>query len=100
MSSADSSGWTFLTNHSHVLMCLAKDPTVRLREVAETVGITERTVQMIIQDLEHAGVVEKQRNGRRNSYILNLDRHLRHPVESHCTVGDLVDLVDRISTDA
>ena len=100
MSSADSSGWTFLTNHSHVLMCLAKDPTVRLREVAETVGITERTVQMIIQDLEHAGVVEKQRNGRRNSYILNLDRHLRHPVESHCTVGDLVDLVDRIKSNA
>jgi len=85
--------WTFLTNHSHVLICLARDPQTRLRDVAEQVGITERAVQKIVQDLESAGVVERQRHGRRNHYRIHADRPLRHPVEAHCQVSDLLAMV-------
>jgi DNA-binding MarR family transcriptional regulator len=85
-------GWTFLTNHSHVLVCLHRDPTIRLRDVAEMVGITERAVQRIVQDLEQAGVITRHREGRRNVYEINARAHLRHPVEGHRTVADLLDL--------
>lgn len=94
MSSAESSGWTYLTNHSHVLLCIARDSGVRLREISERVGITKRAVQMIILDLERAGVIEKRRHGRRNFYELSSEKHLRHPVEAHCTVADLIAFVD------
>jgi len=67
---------------------------MRLRDVADRVGITERAVQRIVQDLEQAGVITRQREGRRNHYRINPDRHLRHPVESHRTVGDLLALID------
>lgn len=87
---ATESGWTFLTNHSHVLICLAKDPFMRLRDVAERVGITERAVQRIVGDLEAAGAVKREREGRRNRYTLNLSKNLRHPVEAHCTLGELL----------
>jgi predicted ArsR family transcriptional regulator len=85
--------WTFLSNHGHVLVCLARDPDARLRDVAAEVGITERAVQKIVADLEAAGILERQREGRRNHYRLFLDQPLRHPVESHQTVGALVDMV-------
>jgi DNA-binding Lrp family transcriptional regulator len=85
--------WTFLSNHAHVLVCLALDPDARLRDVALSVGITERAVQKIVSDLEHAGVITRERAGRRNSYRLNLDVPLRHTLESHRTVGVLLSLV-------
>ena len=89
----DTGDWTFLTNHSHVLICLARDPQARLRDVATQVGITERAVQKIVQDLERAGVVERQRAGRRNHYRIHRDRPLRHAVEGHRTVGELLAMV-------
>lgn len=85
--------WTFLSNHAHVLICLAQDPDLRLREVAERIGITERAVQKILSDLESEGLVKRFREGRRNTYELSLDRPLRHPIEKHRRVGDLVDLI-------
>lgn len=85
--------WTFLSNHGHVLVCLALDPNVRLRDVASRVGITERAVQKIVGDLEEAGVLVRQRSGRRNSYHLNANAPLRHALEAHRTVGALLGLV-------
>jgi DNA-binding Lrp family transcriptional regulator len=85
--------WTFLSNHAHVLVCLATDPDSRLRDVAASVGITERAVQKIVGDLEDAGVIERVRAGRRNSYRLRPAVALRHPLESHRTVGALLAVV-------
>ncbi len=82
--------WTFLTNHSHVLICLFQDSHMRLRDVAERVGITERAVQRIVLDLEEAQILTRQREGRRNFYHIDPEQPLRHPVESHCTVGQLL----------
>jgi DNA-binding MarR family transcriptional regulator len=83
-------GWTFLTNHSHVLICLAAEPELRMRDVAEKVGITERAVQRIVADLEEGGVLTHTRDGRRNQYSVHSARALRHSIEAHCTVGDLL----------
>jgi predicted transcriptional regulator len=85
--------WTFLTNHSHVLILVAHNPSLVLREVAARVGITERAVQRIIADLEGAGVIERERVGRRNNYRVRSDVPLRHPIEAHRTIGDLVGFV-------
>ncbi len=85
--------WMFLTNHSHVLICLAEDPEMRLRDVAERVGITERAVFRIVADLEEAGVITRHREGRRNQYEVHGGEPLRHPVEKHRTVGDLLGLL-------
>lgn len=85
--------WTFLSNHGHVLMCIAQDPTVRVRDIAESVGITERSVTGILTDLENAGVIEKIKDGRRNSYRVKRRVKLRHPLEAHRTVGSLIDLI-------
>lgn len=90
---SDAGSWTFFTNHTHVLICLSQEPTIRLRDVAALVGITERAVQRIITELEEAGVITRHREGRRNSYELNLDQPLRHPLECHKTVGDVVKMV-------
>ncbi|MEM9881286.1 MAG: winged helix-turn-helix domain-containing protein [Planctomycetota bacterium] len=86
-------GWTFLSNHSHVLVLLAAEPDLRLRDLAERVGITERAVQKIVADLEAGGVLTRQRDGRRNHYLVHRDRPLRHPVEAHRTVADLIGMV-------
>ena len=83
-------GWTFLTNHAHVLLCLARNSTMRIRDMALQVGITERSVQGIISDLEAAGYVERIRTGRRNSYRIDEGLHLRHPIEQHKTIADLI----------
>lgn len=83
--------WTFLTNHSHVLICLARDPEMRLRDVGAQVGITERAVQSIIRDLESAGYLERARVGRRNHYRLHLELPMRHPVEQMHNVSELLD---------
>lgn len=85
--------WTFLTNHSHVLIVLDKNPGVVLREVAVQVGITERAVQRIIQDLEEGGFILRTRVGRQNRYEVLQDRPLRHPIESHRRIGDLLELI-------
>jgi DNA-binding MarR family transcriptional regulator len=86
-------GWTFFSNHSHVLFCLARDPDITLREVAEQVGITERAVQRIVGELEQAGVLTRTRDGRRNRYTLDPEVRLRHAIEGHCRVADLIALV-------
>ena len=87
------SHWTFLTNHTHVLICLAKEPSLRVRDIAERVGITERAVLRIIEDLVESGALIRSREGRRNSYELNLEISLRHPVEQD---HRLIDLIARI----
>jgi DNA-binding MarR family transcriptional regulator len=86
-------GWTFLTNHAHVLFCIAEAPDVRLRDVAARVGITERAVQRIVTDLEHAGYLKVSKEGRRNRYQVHYDQPLRHPIERHRTVDALIGLV-------
>lgn len=85
--------WTFLTNHSHVLICLSMDPEMRLRDVAARVGITERAVQKIVAELEEGGVLTRTKVGRRNRYRIRAGKRLRHPVEGHRKVGDLLDMV-------
>lgn len=85
-------GWTFLTNHAHVLVCIARQPDIRLRDVATRVGITERAVQSIVADLEEGGYLDRSRVGRRNHYRLHVDRPLRHPVERGHQVTELLDL--------
>ena len=85
--------WTFLTNHAHVLFCIADDPEVRLRDVAARVGITERAVQRIVTDLEAEGYLTVSKEGRRNRYQVNYARPLRHPIERHRTVAALIELV-------
>ena len=87
---ARSARWTFLTNHAHVLLCLARSPELRLRDVALLVGVTERAVQRIIADLELAGYLTRRRAGRNNQYEIARDLPLRHPVEAHQTVGALI----------
>lgn len=88
-----SNRWTFLSNHAHVLICLAGDADIRIRDVATRIGITERAVIKILSDLEQEGLVVRYREGRRNSYELRLDQPLRHPIEAHCSVGELVSLI-------
>ena len=85
--------WTFLSNHAHVLLCLARDPSLRLRDVAAEVGITERAVQKIVADLEAGGVLTRRRQGRRNRYEIDPHVPLRHPIEAHCQIGDLMRMV-------
>jgi len=92
--SPDGSAWTFLSNHAHVLLLLARHPEIRLRDVAERVGITERAVQRIVADLEAGRYIERERNGRRNRYRVHPEMPLRHPVEAHRVVGDLIDLIN------
>ncbi len=91
MSSSEvKSAWTFLTNHAHVLLCLARDPSIRLRDVAALVGITERAAQRIVADLVAEGYVTRMRAGRRNRYRVNASAPLRHPLDSDHAVGDLL----------
>ncbi len=85
--------WTFLNNHAHVLLCLVRNPEMVMREVARSVGITERATQKIIKDLVESRALERFRVGRCNSYRINLDYPLRHPLESQHTVGELLSLL-------
>ena len=85
--------WTFLTNHAHVLLCLTLDPEARGREVAERVGITERAVHRILSELEEGGYVTRARDGRRNRYTVHGDLPLRHPIERHRSVKEILALV-------
>ena len=85
--------WTFFSNYGHVLVCLARNREVRLRDVALEVGITERAVQKIVRDLQDNGFLTVSKQGRCNRYRINKRKTLRHGLESHCTVGKLLALV-------
>lgn len=89
-SSKIGNGWTFLTNHTHVLVCLLRDPDMRLRDVATKVGITERAVQRIIAELEQSEVIAREKDGRRNRYTINTNARLRHPLEEGVTLAEML----------
>lgn len=82
--------WTFLSNHAHVLLCLAADPHQTLPVISQQVGITSRAVQLILTDLIEGGYVERTKIGRRNHYRVNPEGYLRHPLEAHHRVADLI----------
>jgi DNA-binding IclR family transcriptional regulator len=86
--------WTFLTNHAHVLLCINADHSMRLREVAERVGITERAAQRIVADLCESGYLTRRRVGRRNQYDVHPELPMRHPVEHTRQVGALLSLLE------
>ena len=86
-------GWSFLTNHARALLCIAADPGVRLRDIATSVGITERRAHAIVADLVETGYVVKDRNGRRNQYRIQTDLPLRDPINRQRTIGELLDLL-------
>jgi len=90
---ASSARWTFLTNHAHVLLTIARDPETTLREVAARVGITERATQMIVADLEAGGYLTRTRHGRRNSYTVASKRPFRHPVTAGHDVDELLKIL-------
>lgn len=90
---AEGHGFTYLTNHSHVLVALDTDPELRVRDLAALVGITERAVQRILADLEEGGAIKVERIGRRNRYRIQRSGRLRHPLEEHCTIGGLLSWV-------
>lgn len=85
--------WTFLTNHAHVLLCVARDPQARIRDLAEQVGITERAVQRILAELEEGGYLSHEREGRRNTYRVRSNMPFRHPVERHRKIAHLLSIV-------
>lgn|SRR5204863_9583656 len=92
-SSSEASGWDFLTNHAHVLTCVAHDPGVRLRDIAAAVGITERAAHRILSELVEEGYVLRERQGRRNRYQVKPDLPLRHPLVKGREVGDLLEVL-------
>jgi DNA-binding transcriptional ArsR family regulator len=89
----NSENWTFLTNHAHVLLEVAIEPDIRMRDLAARVGITERATQRIITELAQSGYLEVERDGRRNRYRVKRSQPLRHPTERHHKVGELIDFL-------
>jgi DNA-binding MarR family transcriptional regulator len=87
------SDWTFFSNYAHVLVCLAENPGALLREVANRVGVTERTAMRLITRLDEAGILTRVKQGRRNSYRISTSEHLRHPLEAHCTIEELLRMI-------
>ena len=85
--------WTFLTNHAQVLLCIAQDPDIRLREIGDRVGITERAAHRIVGELVAAGYLSRNRNGRRNRYKINHRRALPDPLTRSQKVGDLLSIL-------
>ena len=86
----NSQNWTFLSNHAHVLVCVAKNPDVRLSEVAELVGVRERTVHRIVHELIDAGYISVTKVGRNNVYSVDLDKPLRHPLEADHNIQAII----------
>ena len=86
--------WTFLTNHAHVLLCVARDPGVRHRDLAVQVGITERAAQRIVADLVDAGYLTSIRDGRRNRYEVHRELPLRHPLEREHRIGEILAVLE------
>ena len=89
-------GWTFLTNHAHVLVCIAEEPDIRGRDIAAKVGITERAAQAIVADLVAESYVIRTREGRRNRYEVRPDAPLRHPLEDDYSIGELLMTLGRL----
>lgn len=85
--------WTFLTNHSHVLLCVASNPDILTKDIARLVGITERSAQRIISELEDEGYLSHVKTGRRNHYQVHADKPLRHPLEEHLAVEALLNVL-------
>jgi DNA-binding IclR family transcriptional regulator len=85
--------WRFLSNHTQVLLCLHRDPNARYRDIAQTVGITERAAQRIVADLVESGYVESERVGRRNHYRVNTNIAMRHPAQDGHEIGELLKLL-------
>ncbi|MDO8105766.1 helix-turn-helix domain-containing protein [Isoptericola sp. b441] len=85
-------GWTLLTSHGRVLLLIAREPDLRLRDIAERARITERSAASIVHDLEVAGYVTKERVGRRNRYVVHGDLEFRHPAEGEHRVGELIEI--------
>jgi len=94
MSEETPHGWTFLSNHAHVLLCIARNPDARVRDISEQVGITDRAIQRIIAELEAGNVLTRERRGRRTHYAIEASARLRHPLEAHRSVADLVGLIE------
>ena len=89
----DNRPWRFLSNHTQVLLCLSRDPNARFRDIAESVGITERAAQRIVADLIETGYVERERVGRRNRYRIRTDIAMRHPAQHGHEIGELLGLL-------
>lgn len=85
--------WDFLTNHAHVLLCVVRDPGIRLRDIASAVGITERSAHKVLSDLVDEGYVARKRDGRRNRYTVEPKLPLRHPLVDGREVGDLLEVL-------
>lgn len=85
--------WRFVTNHTQVLLCIARDPDVRMKTIAESVGITERAAQRIVHDLVESGFVQRERIGRRNRYLIDREVHMRHEAQRDHEIGELLDLL-------
>ena len=93
MAERTSPSWTFLTNHAQVLVCIARDPGVRLRDIGDRVGITERAAHRIVTELAHAGYIARERNGRRNRYTINALLPMPDPIARDQNVGELLEIV-------
>jgi predicted ArsR family transcriptional regulator len=93
-------GWHFVTSHTQVLLCIARDPDMRMKDIAETVGITERAAQRIVTDLVEAGYLQRERVGRRNRYVIDETMVMRHPEQSSHEIGELLALLRRGPEDA
>jgi predicted ArsR family transcriptional regulator len=87
--------WTFLTNHAQVLVCIAHDPCIRLRELGDRIGITERAAHRIVGELAAAGYITRERQGRRNRYTINAQSPLPDPVAREQNIGQLLALLTR-----
>jgi len=92
-SNGQPASWTFLTNHTQVLICIAQDRDITLREVANKVGITERAAQRIVADLAEAEIIDRRRVGRRNHYLVNRGAAMRHAAQANHKIGPLLDLL-------
>jgi DNA-binding Lrp family transcriptional regulator len=91
--------WRFVTSHTQVLLCIARDPDTRVRDIAETVGITERAVQRIVADLVEAGFVKRERVGRRSRYTIDREIEMRHPSQAGHEIGELLDVLELAEAD-
>jgi DNA-binding transcriptional ArsR family regulator len=98
--SPETARWDFLTNHAHVLVCVAHDPGIRVRDIAAAVGITERAAHGILSQLVDAGYLLREREGRRNRYTVVAGRPLRHPLEQQREVGDLLEVLVGSTTES
>ena len=98
MSEVESGSWTFLTSHARVLLIISQNPDIRARDIASRAGITERSTQRIVADLEAAGYLSRERIGRRNHYRVSREAPLRHPHERNVEIGALLELFAQLGT--